>query len=155
MSPTTKTANFQSVAALLETRHTAGVSLSSLIKQLKKIHDIWTTIVSAELAKHSRPTFYANGRLTISADSPVWADSIRHNHSSILQRLRQRGLPEVETIQLRVLPVDQQRRRVLIHRKKPSPDMQQIIQSTAMEIQDVELRTALIKLSKTLRKSSA
>ena len=151
MSPTTKTKTFQSVAALLATRHTAGISLSSLIKQLKKIQDIWTAVVSAELAQHSRPTFYANGRLTISADSPVWANSIRHNQTSLVQRLRQHGLPKVEIIQIRVLPSDQQRRRVPVRRKNPSPDMQQAIQSTAIGIQDVELRTALLKLSKILR----
>jgi hypothetical protein len=151
MSSTTKTKVFQSVATLLATHHTAGVSLSSLIKQLKKIQDIWTAVVSAELAEHSRPTFYANGRLTISADSPVWANSIRHNQTSLVQRLRQHGLPEVEIIQTRVLPADQQRQRVLARRKDPSPNLQQVIQSAAMSIQDVELRTALIKLSKTLR----
>ncbi len=151
MSPTTKTKTFQSVAALLATRHTAGVSLSSLIKQLQKIQHIWTAIVSADLAEHSRPTFYANGRLTISADSPVWANSIRHNQTSLVQRLREHGLPEVESIHIRVLPSDQQRRRTPVHRKNPSPDMQQVIQSTALGIQDIELRTALIKLSKILR----
>ncbi len=151
MSPTTKTKTFQSVAALLATRHTAGVSLSGLIKQLKKVQDIWTAVVSADFAEHSRPTFYANGRLTISADSPVWANSIRHNQTSLVQRLRQHGLREVESIQIRVLPSDQQRRRAPVRRKNPSPGMQQVIQSTALGIQDIELRTALIKLSKIVR----
>lgn len=151
MSPTTKTKTFQTVAALLATRHTAGVSLASLIKRLNKIQDIWTAVVSTELAKHSRPTFYADGRLTVSAASPVWANSIRHNQTSLVQQLRQHGLPEVEIIQVRVLPSDQYQRRAPSHPRCPSRDVQQVIQSTAMGIQDVELRTALVKLSKIFR----
>ncbi len=148
MSSTTKTKTFQSVAALLETRHAAGVSLSSLIRQLNKIQDIWATVVSAELAEHSRPTFYANGRLTISADSPVWANSVRHNQTSLVRLLRQHGLPAVTALQIRVLPADQQRRRVPVRRMDPSSGTQQLLQSAAAGIQDVDLRTALIKLSK-------
>lgn len=151
MSLTTKTNTFHSVAALLATRHAAGVSLSSLITQLKKIQDVWTTVVSTELAEHTRPTFYANGRLTISADAPVWANSVRHNQTSLVQRLRRHGLPDVEVIHIRVLLPDQKPRRVPVRRKDPSAHVQQVIHSTAMGIQDAELRTALLKLSKILR----
>lgn len=151
MSYISKTGNFASITALLESNPSTSIPLSSLIRQLKEIQNVWVTIVSTELAEHSRPTFFQAGRLTISADSPVWANSIRHCQISILRQFHEHGLSKIREIRAHVLPANQRYRPILIHRKSASKNSQKAIHSTATEIQDVEFQAALLKLSKAIR----
>jgi len=151
MSYISKTGKFASIAALLESSPPTGVPLSSLIRQLKEIQNIWVTIVSSELAEHSLPTFFQYGQLTISADSPVWANRIRHYQISILRQFHKQGLTKIKNIRVHVLPANQRYRPISIHRKSASKKAQKAIHSTAVGIQDVELQAALLKLSRAVR----
>ncbi len=151
MPSSNNTKTFRPLGNLLKPCQVAGVTLFSVIEQLQSIEKIWRNVVSPDLAEHSRPTHYADGQVTVCADSPVWASNIRHHQVSFLRLLRARGMSDVRSLRVRVSPV--------IPPPKASPPVRdrtplhvvRAIRSSANAMPDGELRTALLKLSKALR----
>jgi predicted nucleic acid-binding Zn ribbon protein len=47
----------------------------------------WAEIVGADLAAHTRPDGFADGELTIAADSTAWATQVRLLASMLVRRL--------------------------------------------------------------------
>jgi predicted nucleic acid-binding Zn ribbon protein len=49
----------------------------------------WPAVVGPELAEHTKPERFADGELTILADSPVWATQVRLLASQLVRRLNE------------------------------------------------------------------
>ncbi len=151
MPSSIKTKTFRSIGNLLKPSHSADVPLFRLIEQLQSIQEIWRAVASPELVEHSRPTYYANGQLTISADSPVWASNIRHQQISLRRQLRESGISDIQALHVRVLPIAKSPTVAKTERDRTSLHVVRAVSASAEAIPDKELRTALLKLSKALR----
>ncbi len=126
--------------------------LAKQLARIKPFQRVWHTVVNAPLNQHSRPVHIDSGRLTVWADSPVWASRLRHSEQTILSRLRSHGLSEVRTLRVRVQPVDAGARPAAVRpQEPPADDVLRILESTAEGIRDAELRAAILRLRDRLR----
>ena len=99
------------------------------------------------------PAFFRDGRLTVWVQSPVWANWVRHRNNLIIDRIRAQGLPEIHTLNVRVVP--EQRAKAATEREKPSAETREIIHKAARSIADPELRNSLERLLRALKKNSS
>jgi len=117
---------------------------------LKPFQRAWNNIVPIPAYNFIHPVFFRDGRLTIWVESPVWANWVRHRNSLIIDRIHAQGLPEVHTLNVRVVP--EQREKPATERVKPSAATHEAIHKAARSIADPELRDSLERLGRALKK---
>ena len=122
--------------------------------ELKPFQQAWNDILPDPACSYVLPAFYKNGKLTVWVHSPVWANWIRHRHTSIISRIQLLQLPEVHTldVQLSAQTNFNPQKSSVPGRKKPHARTNNIIQRTAKGITDPGLRDSLERLIQTLKK---
>ena len=79
----------------------AGVHMDKLSSLLSH----WKTNMGEPLVSHSFPVSYANGRLSLRADTSAWASRLRHSQAEIMDELRHDPyFHELCELYVRVLP---------------------------------------------------
>jgi len=138
----------------IATLFTGGDHVLSQVAQgaadLKPFQRAWNNIVPMPAYNYIHPAFFRDGRLTVWVQSPVWANWVRHRNSLIIDRIRAQGLPEIHTLNVRVVP--EQRAKLATEREKPSAATREIIHNAARSIADPELRNSLERLLRALTK---
>lgn len=117
------------------------------------LQSLWVKHVQGPLAEHVRPVRYAQGVLSLQADSPVWASRLRQFEPELIGRLRREEyLRELRALKLRVDPSRAaiglvrapSRRAVPV---PPTLEAAAAIRSTAEAIGDPLLRASLLRLA--------
>ncbi|MBI5783504.1 MAG: DUF721 domain-containing protein [Gammaproteobacteria bacterium] len=135
----------------------AGVHMDTLSSLLSH----WKTGVGEPLVSHSFPVSYANGRLSLRADTSAWASRLRHSQAEFMDELRHDPyFHDLRELYVRVLP---ERARTQGEKKRQSitlpsriPDSAaHLIKSVADDILDPALRRSLIRLAGTRDKSAS
>jgi len=141
----------------IATLFTGGDQVLSQVAQgaadLKPFQRAWNNIVPMPAYNFIHPAFFRDGRLTVWVQSPVWANWVRHRNNLIIDRIRAQGLPEIHTLNVRVVP--EQRAKAATEREKPSAETREIIHKAARSMADPELRNSLERLLRALKKNSS
>jgi hypothetical protein len=112
------------------------------------------------LVSHSFPVSYANGRLSLRADTSAWASRLRHSQAEIMDELRNDPyFHELCELYVRVLPerahTPNEKKRQSITLPSRIPDnAASLIKSVADDILDPALRRSLIRLAGARDKSA-
>lgn len=56
-------------------------------ESIAPFQEVWTKIIAEPLCHHTSPVSFSRGTLTVFADSPVWANRLRHCQYSVLALL--------------------------------------------------------------------
>ncbi len=113
----------------------------------------WKTHVGEPLASRSYPVSYADGRLSVRADTPAWASRLRQSQQEILNNLRRDPyFTSLRELQIRVLPgrgdvLKPERRKEPVIPSRIPEHAAQLIQSVAGDIANPALRNALSRLA--------
>src|SRR3989338_5312839 len=62
--------------------------LGAHLDEISKLRIFWLGAVSAPLGDHTHPARYAQGRLTVHADTSAWASRLRQRQAEIVKLLR-------------------------------------------------------------------
>lgn len=128
-------------------------ALDRITDRLDSLPTRWKSHVSEPLASHSYPVNYADGRLSVRADTPVWASRLRQSQQEIMNQLRNDSFfTDLRELQVRVLP---ERSGVSMSGEigEPRPPSRipehaaQLIKSVADGITDPALRNSLARLA--------
>jgi len=95
-----------------------GTSLGLLLQranQLMRVEQLLSGFLDPELAAHFQVAAIRENRLILISPSASWATQLRMQAPQLVKRLRQAGVPEIETIEIRVAPLTEQR---MAQRKK-------------------------------------
>lgn len=142
--------SFQPASDLLSSAQGVPSNLRQQLAALTQLQVAWQQVIPQSLLDHVIPIATSGNKLTLGAESSVWATTIRHTIPQILSKLQQAGYPQLQQIGIRIIP-QQFKRTQIVRRTKPSADTQQKFQDSAQSIEDLELREALLKLGKTLK----
>ena len=121
------------------------------LRLLPQVSEAWIGTVGEPLCHHVRPTRYARGQLSLTADSSAWASRIRHQQQGLIQRLRQ--IPffrQIISLQVRILPPGEGRQQVAspIPANPLSAASLKLLEQTASDVADPALRAALSRLAR-------
>lgn len=141
-----------SISDLLAGSHPTLRQIERGAAELKPFQRAWPHLLPHPASNHVRPAFFSEGRLTVWVDSPLWANWIRHRHDSLINDIAKQGLPEVHTLTVRPSP-GPACAETAPHKQEASEKTAKIIDRTARDIADPELRQSLQKLVKTLGNS--
>ena len=134
----------------------AGVHMDKLSSLLSH----WKASVGEPLVSHSFPVSYANGRLSLRADTSAWASRLRHSQAEIMDELRRDPyFHDLHELYVRVLPerarTQGEKKRTAITLPSRIPDSAaHLIKSVADDIVDPALRQSLIRLAGARDKSA-
>jgi hypothetical protein len=104
----------------------------------------------AELAPHCLAAQLKRDRLVLHTDSPVWATRLRYSAPQ-LASLLQETHPGLREIKVRVL-ISRQPRRTRCPKAQHSDVAADIVRSSAGDIEQPQLREAMMRLSRMLRR---
>jgi len=120
----------------------------SVLSQLQQLKAQWKDICEGSLANHTQPFWIRNHRLSIEADSALWANRIHHNRAILLARLQQLGFDIIHDVQAKVRPHPLVRQPAS-SRKPVSKKIIRDLRGLAASIDDPLLRAALLRLAHT------
>jgi hypothetical protein len=121
--------------------------------KLSSLLSHWKANMGEPLVSHSFPVSYANGRLSLRADTSAWASRLRHSQEQIMDELRNDPyFHELRELYVRVLPerahAQNEKKRQSITLPSRIPDnAASLIKSVADDILDPALRRSLIRLA--------
>jgi hypothetical protein len=126
------------------------------IARLPEITGAWTECVGTPLAEHVQPIRYTAGKLVLRASSAAWVSKVRHNHDTLIRKLRGHPLfRDLIGFEVRASPLD----RVL--RQEPpraprslSAETRRLLESVAADTTDPALRDSLIRLARHSRRKA-
>jgi hypothetical protein len=124
--------------------------LNSRLDEGLRLRRAWASAVPEPLASHAHPVRYAAGLLFVHVDTPAWASRLRQQQTSLLEALRRTPvLRDTTDLRARVVPpgsadfpTPPPRRRSRLTEKAAK-----VIERTAADIADPELRAALERLA--------
>jgi hypothetical protein len=128
--------------------------------KLSSLLSHWKANMGEPLVSHSFPVSYANGRLSLRADTSAWASRLRHSQAEIMDELRNDPyFHELRELYVRVLPerahTPNEKKRQSITLPSRIPDTAaSLIKSVADDILDPALRRSLIRLAGARDKSA-
>jgi len=97
--------SFSSVGqALSHARNPVLAEAASRCRALTPLNTAWRRAVAADVYRHTRAVDLRGGAMTVHADSPVWANLLRHSERSIVDALQASGMPEARALRIRVAP---------------------------------------------------
>ncbi len=103
------------------------------------------------MAAHCEPTYYEDGRLTITVRSSAWASRLRQQQAELMQTLKQQSaFRELRDIKVRVQPTEQALLAVSTAPDVPpsrlSSNAARVVRDVAQTVNDPQLRAALERL---------
>jgi hypothetical protein len=110
----------------------------------------WPEAAPSPLSGHCRPVLYRAERLTVQADSPVWANRLRHQSLGIMHELRQLAKVPIGEIRVSVGRTPAPPRPLPPAPTRPGPDVGGLVESGAEGLEDERLREAVRRLGRTL-----
>ena len=100
---------------------------------------------------------FRDHKLTVWVSSPVWANWLRHRHNSLIASFGEYKLPFVQHIVIRIAPsaissatADTSVYKTKQIRPKLSAESIDLLEKTAHEVHDPDLRASLERLTRTL-----
>jgi predicted nucleic acid-binding Zn ribbon protein len=117
----------------------------------QRLISAWQGEIGSPLAEYTRPLSYQAGKLTVLAQSPVWAGRLRQQQRRLLRALRRQPLFE-GLLELKIRAVPSLTPRATA-RSRPggrdllSPASAALIEAVAQEIPDADLSDALKRLA--------
>jgi hypothetical protein len=134
----------------------AGVHMDKLSSLLSH----WKANMGEPLVSHSFPVSYANGRLSLRADTSAWASRLRHSQAEIMDELRNDPyFHDLRELYVRVLPerahtANEKNRQSITLPSRIPDNAASLIKSVADDILDPALRRSLIRLAGARDKSA-
>jgi len=126
--------------------------LGAHLDEISKLRIFWLGAVSAPLGDHTHPARYAQGRLTVHADTSAWASRLRQRQAEIVKLLRHEPFfKHLHELQVRVAPRAPEKnaagadRPQAAPRSRVPPAAAQLIRAVAERIGDPALRAALLR----------
>ena len=121
--------------------------------RLSGLYPVWAAAVGGELARHSRPIRYVDSCLVAETDSPVWAARLRLHQREIIRAMAtHEAASGIREIKVCIVPTATAVGPVSSPERPASPVPTWVADSivrTANNINDPELKKALLRLSQT------
>ena len=131
-----------------------GLGLHDAVR-LAAIKKDWHTLFSQPLCIHMFPCKVSNGEILLNVDSPVWLQELQYSKEKVIERLRSYGIISVRFKIGRVSRTKQRKRTDEAPRFKTlSPEEVALVEDTASQINDKELRGSLQRAMKKSLSSS-
>ena len=117
-------------------------------QRLETLNRVLRGCIPAPLNQHCQVANLRDNILVLHADSSAWALKLRYGSRTLLQQLRQRGMPGLDTIEVKVRPPNP-----TLHRPEKIRSVQmsaktaQLLDSIASGINDSPLKNALQRLA--------
>lgn len=112
----------------------------------------WPDAAPAPLSGHCRPVHFRAERLTVQADSPVWANRFRHQSLGIMHELGRLAKVPIGEIRVTVSRTPAPPRPLPPAPMRPGPEVGGLIESGAEGFEDEGLREAVRRLGRTIRR---
>lgn len=121
--------------------------LHNNLKMQEKLLATTRSLLPVPLDQHCISVQHQHNRLIIHTDSSAWASRLRYFSRDLQKKLLGTGV-QIQKIEVRVLINNQQKPFSTRRAHQLSQDNAKLIESAADDIQDLELRAALKRLSK-------
>lgn len=144
-SPVRRIGSFLSPQAL------AHLAMPPDLSLLPEVSGAWEAAAGEPLCRHVQATRYLGGRLTLCADSSVWAGRVRYQQQALLARLRLVPvLRRLTGLHVRIVPLRGRSGQPprAERPQQPSAASCRLLQQVAGHIEDPGLRAALVRLSR-------
>ncbi len=139
----------RSITQLLATNPESLQAVLAHTQHLETLNRVLRDCLPAPLNQHCQVANLRNNILILHADSSAWALKLRYNNRTLLQQLRQKGLPALNSLEVKVRPrnlaiacPDKTRH---AHMSKRTA---QLLDGIAENIADIRLKTALQRLAR-------
>lgn len=116
-------------------------------QRLEAFNRILRGCIPAPLNQHCQVANLRDNILVLHADSSAWALKLRYGSRALLQQLRQRGIPGLDTIEVKVRPNLAPYRSEKIRPARMSTKTAQLLDSIANDTNDSHLKNALQRLA--------
>jgi len=100
------------------------------------------------LSLHCRAGGVRDGRLTLVADTPAWAAKLRFHGPALVQKLNRTGGASLSQVRVIISPPVAEAPRTVRPRPVLSEESARLLADTAAGIDDPELRSALLRLTR-------
>ncbi len=125
-------------------------SLGLRLDERSQLQALWNNYIAEPLVRHVRPVRYAQGQLSIEANTSAWASRVRHQQSALMQKLRLAPyFKDLTHMTVRVCPSQMIVPTDIPAAVKPtrlSPQTSAILLQAATGITDPDVRGALARL---------
>lgn len=125
--------------------------LTASIQEQGRLLSLVRSLLPAPLCDHCLFVRSGSRGLVIYTDSSVWASRLRYLSNDLCLKLRERGHP-FGKINVRILPAERPRQRPARIANSLSAANAELMLSVAQDIQDPDLRAALERLSRHVRR---
>ena len=142
----------KNIVQLLKGSPDALQAVLSHTQRLEVLNRTLRGCIPAPLNQHCQVANLRDNILILHADSSAWALKLRYSSRVLLQQLRQRGVPELSAIEVKVRPDNAAptaiRRPEKIRHAHMSDKTAQLLDSIASDISDDRLKIALQRLAR-------
>jgi hypothetical protein len=85
--------------------------LNSVLKDIEKkqsqlpednLDDLWASCVAKKALKHTKVSFFKNGKIYINVENPGWLYELNLNREDILKNLQKKSKNKIKDLKLRV-----------------------------------------------------
>ena len=145
--------NHKSIEFLEQSELNSCKDVLKRVAAIKKIDQVFKTLIDQELARHCLVANYRNGQVVIEVESAALATLLRFQLPSLLSEMRKNGLASVASIDYYILNrAPDKPHKQLEAAKSLSADNAQYLRDIAEGITDSKLKEALLKLSRHAQK---
>jgi hypothetical protein len=125
-----------------------GLGLNDAVR-LAAIKRDWDALFSQPLCSHMSPCKVSNGEILLNVDSPVWLQELQYHKEKILGKLRSYGITSMRFKIGRVSRSTSRKKKDEKPRFKTlTPEEISLVEETAAQVDDKELRETLQKAMK-------
>jgi hypothetical protein len=117
---------------------------SELLKTIK-------SVLPAPLSSHAIHCITSDRKVILFTDSAIWSSQLRFHHQAILRAILKAKQGDFEMMKIKIIPETIQSNKVVTSIVPSTENIESII-SQAKNQNDEELKDALLKLGKTLKK---
>ena len=130
----------------------AHLGMPSDLRLLPQISEAWVRAAGEPLCRHVHATRYVGGRLSLCADSSVWAGRVRYRQQALIELLRRTAaFQQLTGLHVRIVPPGRSADTAVGRRPRPgqlSAASRSLLRQVADHISDPELRAALVRLGR-------
>ena len=113
----------------------------------RPLGEIWREVAGRAIADHTDSIYASSDALVVHANSPLWANKIRHQQTFLLCGVQANGYAGIVNIRVRVAPASRATQSRAAAASRLSPATAELLRKVATTVSDQRLRRSLNKLA--------
>ncbi|MDH3466511.1 MAG: DUF721 domain-containing protein [Gammaproteobacteria bacterium] len=113
----------------------------------RSLGEIWREVAGRAIADHTDSIYASGDALVVHANSPLWANKIRHQQTFLLCGVQANGYAGIVNIRVRVAPASSATQSRAAAAPRLSPATAELLRKVATTVSDQRLRQSLNKLA--------